>query len=85
MPNSSRLTSLYSDFRHQKSSNPDGYFANVDVWETSLSDALKAGVIPESDDLLSLTISPALLRGLKSKQCGGPQALDAVFVGFLCL
>lgn len=41
-----RLASLYSDFRYQRDTNPDGYKANLEAWKEALVHAARAGVIP---------------------------------------
>ncbi|KAF4308588.1 putative 3-hydroxyisobutyrate dehydrogenase protein [Botryosphaeria dothidea] len=76
-----RLASLYSDFRIQQASNPDGYNANITAWRQALTDAARAGLIPSqtgANNLLTLSTSEALLRELTSKDFGRPLALAAV-------
>ncbi|OCL12450.1 hypothetical protein AOQ84DRAFT_334295 [Glonium stellatum] len=76
-----RLSSLYSDFRVQLNTNPDGYYANVSAWKKALSDAARAGVIPArgvSNDLLTIRTGEELSRALASKEWGRPMALGAV-------
>ncbi|OCK80152.1 hypothetical protein K432DRAFT_298294 [Lepidopterella palustris CBS 459.81] len=76
-----RLASLYSDFRLQLNTNPDGYNANVSAWKKALADATRAGVIPargEENDLLSIRTGEELSRALASKEWGRPMALGAV-------
>ncbi|KAL8944605.1 MAG: hypothetical protein Q9211_000530 [Gyalolechia sp. 1 TL-2023] len=76
-----RLPSLFSDFAAQRDTNPDGYFANVNIWREALCDAACAGLIFENDSStqrFSLEISPQLLQKLESKEWGRPLALNAV-------
>ncbi|KAF2263340.1 hypothetical protein CC78DRAFT_534115 [Lojkania enalia] len=77
-----RLASLYSDFRTQISSNPDGYHANIAAWKKALADAARAGVIPTkgaSHDLLNIQIGEELARALQHREYGRPTCLPAVF------
>ena len=79
-----RLGSLYSDFRLQKSTNPDGYAANVAAWEDMLCQAARAGLIPgpsDTHDRLCLRTGEELSRALETKEWGRPSALGAVIVG----
>lgn len=39
---------MYSDFRTQRISNPDGYAANVSAWQTALTNAVRAGLVGAS-------------------------------------
>jgi charged multivesicular body protein 7 len=70
-----RLPSLYSDFRHLLTTNPDGYTANLSAWRKGLSSAAIAGVLPS---LLTLSISPSLLQDLETKEWGRPLSLGTV-------
>ena len=72
-----RLAALYSDFRHLKTTNPDGYAANIEAWRSGLSAAARAGVTP-SRDLVSVNIDEEFLRGLQSKEWGRPISLGTV-------
>ncbi|KAF2432656.1 hypothetical protein EJ08DRAFT_695406 [Tothia fuscella] len=47
-----RLSSLYSDFRYQAQTNPDGYNANISAWRAALNHASRAGLIPSSTESL---------------------------------
>lgn len=79
-----RLPSLYSDFTLQRSSNPDGFVANVSAWENALRKAAQAGLIPAPDnghDTLSLRTGEELLQALTTKEWGRPLALGTVIVG----
>jgi charged multivesicular body protein 7 len=75
-----RLPALYSDFRSQRTLNPDGYEANTSAWRRALARGLRAGLIPasgssSSHNLLTFTPNNSLLRALESKQYGRPLAL----------
>ncbi|KAI1491271.1 Snf7-domain-containing protein [Biscogniauxia mediterranea] len=89
-----RLPALYSDFRSQKTLNPDGYAANVAAWKRGLANAALAGHLPpaaKSTGRNHLILEPdgdALMRSLESKQFGRPLALgtalqDALSAGEL--
>lgn len=76
-----RLAALYSDFRHLRTTNPDGYAANVEAWQKGLSNAAVSGHIPNhgsSGDLLILKVDEELLRQLDTKEWGRPLALGTV-------
>lgn len=78
-----RLPSLYSDFSLQRYSNPDGYAANVAVWEDVLMKAAGEGLMPPGPDgpeLLSIRMSEELLRSLEIREWGKPLALGKVIV-----
>lgn len=71
-----RLAALYSDFRILKTTNPDGYAANIEAWRQGLASAARAGVTP-SHDLISIDINDELLRELETKW-GRPTSLGTV-------
>ncbi|KAI1426647.1 Snf7-domain-containing protein [Xylaria sp. FL1777] len=76
-----RLPALYSDFRSQRTLNPDGFDANVSAWKRGLSNAALAGYAPSRSPMrnhLTLELDDALLRALESKQFGRPLALGTV-------
>ncbi|KAI0910854.1 Snf7-domain-containing protein [Ustulina deusta] len=76
-----RLPALYSDFRSQRTLNPDGFEANVSAWKRGLSNAALAGHAPSkapARNHLTLELDDALLRALESKQFGRPLALGTV-------
>ncbi|KAI1172678.1 hypothetical protein F4777DRAFT_495781 [Nemania sp. FL0916] len=76
-----RLPSLYSDFRSQRTLNPDGFVANVSAWKRGLANAALAGHAPSKSSArnhLTLELGDALLRSLESKQFGRPLALGTV-------
>ncbi|MCJ1469348.1 hypothetical protein MMC07_007981 [Pseudocyphellaria aurata] len=76
-----RLPSLYSDFSLQRSTNPDGYAANIAAWEDVLIKANGAGLIPAGPDgrnFLSLRTGEELLQSLETREFGRPLALGTV-------
>lgn len=76
-----RLAALYSDFRHLRATNPDGYSANIEAWRKGLADAAREGCIPSqgtSGNLLVLKVDEELLRALETKEWGRPLALGTV-------
>lgn len=79
-----RLPALYSDFRSQRTLNPDGYQANISAWRHALAAIARSGLAPASKggttpNLLILDCDERLVRALESKQFGRPLALGAVF------
>lgn len=79
-----RIPSLFSDFAVQRDTNPDGYNANVNIWEEVLCRAAYAGFIAGRDGTLhrlSLETGPYLLQKLESSEWGRPLAINAVIVG----
>ncbi|KAF2121384.1 Snf7-domain-containing protein [Lophiotrema nucula] len=77
-----RLSSLYSDFRHHKETNPEGYQANINAWKKALADAARAGVVPAQGGkhhLLNISAGEDLIRALQDENCGRPTCLPAVF------
>ena len=82
-----RLPSLYSDFRPQAVTNPDGYAANVSAWQSALAHACRDGYIPSQNaggaagpDKLVLRTGEELLRALESETWGRPLGLGCVIV-----
>ncbi|KAK5709591.1 hypothetical protein LTR17_019675 [Elasticomyces elasticus] len=77
-----RLASLYSDFRYQRQTNPDGYQANASAWLRALTAAAKAGLIPAQagtqHDRFTVHTGEELLRGLQTQEFGRPLALGSV-------
>lgn len=83
---------MYSDFRSQKTTNPDGYQANVATWRQGLANAVLAGKVhghrhatkssntpsKAAPSHLVLHSGPNLVEDLKSKQFGRPLALGTV-------
>ncbi|KAL2349739.1 hypothetical protein BJ546DRAFT_620746 [Cryomyces antarcticus] len=77
----SRLASLYSDFRLQAATNPDGYAANIAAWRDGLTAVARAGLIPSQGidhDLLAIRTGDELARALESREWGRPLALGTV-------
>ncbi|PKS05865.1 hypothetical protein jhhlp_007694 [Lomentospora prolificans] len=75
-----RLPALYSDFRSQRTLNPDGFQANVTAWREALARATRGGRVASSTstaDLFVLPVDEHLLRGLEYKQYGRPLALGS--------
>ncbi|CAI6087726.1 unnamed protein product [Clonostachys chloroleuca] len=77
----SRLPALYSDFRSQRTLNPDGYQANISAWNQALSHLASQGILSkyntESSPLI-LKIDNSILRHFESRQFGQPLALGTV-------
>ncbi|KAF5707409.1 SNF7-like protein [Fusarium globosum] len=77
----SRLAARYSDFRSQRTLNPDGYQANIFAWRQALSDLVASGKISHrgsSPDHFVLKLDDSLLRSLEYKEFGQPLALGTV-------
>lgn len=75
------MPALYSDFRSQRTLNPDGYIANISAWKRGLSGAALAGRAPSKSanrNHFTLELDDALLGALESKQFGRPLALGTV-------
>ncbi|RCI09005.1 hypothetical protein L249_4943 [Ophiocordyceps polyrhachis-furcata BCC 54312] len=76
-----RLPALYSDFRPQRTLNPDGYRANVSAWRGALARLASSGLLTSQGSggsLLVLSLDSSLLRALESRQYGQPLALGTV-------
>lgn len=86
-PNTSkaRLPALYADFRPLKKNNPEGYDANIQVWESALSTALKDGVLSSNENLLVLDITPRLLSDVSTAPWGRPLGIGSVVVSLLLI
>ncbi|KAM0306562.1 hypothetical protein HYE67_002575 [Fusarium culmorum] len=77
----SRLPARYSDFRSQRTLNPDGYQANISAWRQALSDLVAKGMISHrgsTPDHFVLKLDDSLLRSLEHKEFGQPLALGTV-------
>lgn len=79
------MQSLYSDFRLQKTSNPDGYQANSSAWLRALTAAARAGLLPSTRNSassqpshLAFSSGDELAKSLQTQQWGRPLALQAV-------
>lgn len=81
-PNASRarLPALYADFRLLKHNNPEGYEANIHVWQAALSTALKDGVLSTNENVLVLDITSQLLSDVSISPWGRPLGLGSVVV-----
>lgn len=81
-PNASkgRLPALYADFRPLKHHNPDGYEANVQVWKSALSTAVKDGVLTNNESALVLDVTSQLLTEVSQPPWGRPLGLASVVV-----
>ncbi|UKZ90121.1 uncharacterized protein TrAFT101_005150 [Trichoderma asperellum] len=76
-----RLPALYSDFRSQKTLNPDGYHANISAWLLALARLASEGLLSRQgskSSALVFDIDESLRRSLSSKQFGQPLALGTV-------
>ncbi|KAM0323520.1 hypothetical protein ACHAQA_008801 [Verticillium albo-atrum] len=77
-----RLPALYSDFRSQRTLNPDGYTANLSAWRAALArlawDAQLAPATATTPPRLLLSVDDALPAQLQSRQFGRPLALGTV-------
>ncbi|KZL79849.1 snf7 family protein [Colletotrichum incanum] len=76
-----RLPALYSDFRPQRTLNPDGFQANISAWRHALARAAWEGRIASqvsAPNLLVVNVDEQLVRSLESKQFGRPLALGTV-------
>ncbi|KAM0474878.1 hypothetical protein ACHAPX_007399 [Trichoderma viride] len=76
-----RLPALYSDFRSQRTLNPDGYHANVSAWLLALARLASEGLLSRQgskSSALVFDIDESLRRSLSSKQFGQPLALGTV-------
>ncbi|KAH6889115.1 Snf7-domain-containing protein [Thelonectria olida] len=77
----SRLPALYSDFRPQRTLNPDGYTANVSAWRHALSNLSSRGLVSNrgsTPNLFVLALDNTLLSSLECKEFGQPLALGTV-------
>jgi len=85
-PNASkaRLPALYADFRPLKHNNPEGYEANVQVWQSALSSAVKDGVLSNNDNNLVLDVTSQLLSDVSLPPWGRPLGLGSVVVDLIC-
>ncbi|RKF72136.1 uncharacterized protein GcM1_249213 [Golovinomyces cichoracearum] len=76
----SRLSALYSDFSYLRTTNPDGYVANVSAWLQGLASATRAGVMPtinKNPNLLSMTLNQDLIHALETEN-GRPLSIGIV-------
>ncbi|RFU73980.1 snf7 [Trichoderma arundinaceum] len=76
-----RLPALYSDFRSQRTLNPDGYHANISAWLVALARLASEGLLSRQgskSSVLVFDLDESLRRSLDSKQFGQPLALGTV-------
>ncbi|KAK1254474.1 hypothetical protein MKX08_008469 [Trichoderma sp. CBMAI-0020] len=76
-----RLPALYSDFRSQRTLNPDGYHANISAWLLALARLASEGLLSRQgskSSALVFDIDESIRRSLSSKQFGQPLALGTV-------
>jgi len=80
-PNASkaRLPSLYADFRPLKHNNPEGYLANIHVWQSALSHALSQNTF-QNDSILVLDITSQFLSDISFPPYGRPLGIASVVV-----
>lgn len=74
-----RLPALYSDFRPQRTLNPDGYRANVLAWRDALQHLASHNLLRSRQSSHAspfvLDVDTPLLRALEHRQLGQPLAL----------
>ncbi|KAL3960522.1 hypothetical protein ACCO45_005639 [Purpureocillium lilacinum] len=73
-----RLPALYSDFRPQRTLNPDGYRANVSAWRGAIASLASSGLLSRclsGSSAFVLNLDESLPRYLESRQFGQPLAL----------
>ena len=80
---SSRLRSLYSDFSPLKSSNIEGYNANVKFWQSLLEDCVSNSALPSNKHKLVLEYDDSLTHDVTLSKYASPLALRAVIVSEL--
>lgn len=73
-----RLPSLYSDFRYLRTTNPNGFAANLAAWKDVLRAATERGLA--GDDHLVLPVTDTLVSQLATREWGRPLALATVVV-----
>jgi charged multivesicular body protein 7 len=74
-----RLPALYADFRPLKEHNPEGYAANIKVWQSALASALSERVLSSQSSLV-LEVTSMLQEELSSPPWGRPLGLGSVMV-----
>ncbi|KAL9109835.1 MAG: hypothetical protein Q9227_005538, partial [Pyrenula ochraceoflavens] len=67
----------------QRTTNPDGYAANISAWESALTHAARAGHVPSNSpqslhDRSVLQVNDGLIRALSDSKLGRPLGLNAV-------
>ncbi|KAK5047170.1 hypothetical protein LTR84_007113 [Exophiala bonariae] len=73
-----RLPSLYSDLTVQRTTNPEGYAANVTAWTSALTRLTLAAQLPPEQHSFILNTSNDLLSALASPTYGQPSGLGSV-------
>ncbi|KEF53558.1 uncharacterized protein A1O9_10533 [Exophiala aquamarina CBS 119918] len=73
-----RLPSLYSDLSVQRSTNPEGYAANLVAWTSALTRLTMAAQLPPEQHSLILATSNDLISALASPVYGQPSGLGIV-------
>ncbi|OAQ62242.1 vacuolar sorting protein SNF7 family protein [Pochonia chlamydosporia 170] len=76
-----RFPALYSDFRSQRTLNPDGYHANIAAWQGALSSLCLRGLLSSrgsSSSLLILSVDELLPHHFENHRFGQPLALGTV-------
>ena len=77
-----RLPALYADFRPLKQHNPEGYNANIKVWQSALSTAVQERVLSSNDSVLVLEVTTQLQNDVSTARWGRPLGLGSVVVFF---
>ena len=79
-PNASkaRLPALYADFRPLKRHNPEGYSANIQVWQSALSTSLQQGILSSRENALVLDVNSQLINDVSMSPWGRPLGLGSV-------
>ena len=75
-----RLPALYADFRPLKQNNPEGYEANIQVWKSALSTAVKEGVLTSNQSQLVLDVNSQFLNDISMSPWGRPLGIGSVAV-----
>lgn len=85
-PNASkaRLPALYADFRPLKQNNPEGYVANIQVWQSALSAAISQSTF-NNDSILVLDITSQFLSDISLSPYGRPLGITSVVVRPNCM
>lgn len=80
-PNASkaRLPALYADFRPLKQNNPEGYAANIQVWQSALSHAIYQNIF-QNESILVLDITSQFLSDISLPPYGRPLGIGCVIV-----
>ena len=86
-PNASkaRLPALYADFRPLKHNNPEGYAANIQVWQSALSHAISQNTLANNDSILVLDITSQFLGDISISPYGRPLGITSVMVSLIKL